>query len=274
MNQLYSSLNISKQAVVKGQAWLLDILAQVRKDHPTMSCVGLFYRINPLAIGRDKFVAFCMKLGFRSAVARNPWRTTNSSGVIRFPNLVKNLKIIHLDQVWSSDITYLDVRGVFYFITFIIDNYSRRIIGWSVSSRLKTEHTTLPALKKARATRGGKLRLGIILHSDGGGQYYHKDFMAYANKTLKIQNSICEYAWENGIEECINGVIKNNYLRYCDITSLNMLMRSIDRTVTLYNTEKPHKSLKYKTPIQFERNVYFELESQTKEHAPNNPIPP
>ena len=67
---------------------------------------------------------------------------------------------------------------------------------------------------------------------------------------------MCEYAWENGKAERINGVIKNNYLEHRHITTFKQLVREVDRSVQLYNHEKPHIMLKRKSPIQFEKTIF------------------
>ncbi|MDV7398262.1 DDE-type integrase/transposase/recombinase, partial [Arthrospira platensis SPKY1] len=100
-----------------------------------------------------------------------PIRTTNSLGVTRFENLLKGLELSHPNQVWSSDITYHElVDGVCY-LTFIMDVYTRRILGHSVSRSLRTEDTTIPALRQALRLRKDMDLNGLIFHSDGGGQY-------------------------------------------------------------------------------------------------------
>ena len=71
-----------------------------------------------------------------------------------FSNLIKNLEISRINQVWQSDITYYNLNGRSYYITFIIDAFSRVIVGYSVSKRLTTEQTVIAALKKA-------LKLGL-----------------------------------------------------------------------------------------------------------------
>lgn len=63
---------------------------------------------------------------------------------------------------------------------------------------------------------------------------------------------MCEYAWENGKAERINGVIKNNYLIPWGTDTPEKLLKNIDRAVKLYNNEKPHSALKRLTPMQFE----------------------
>lgn len=234
--------------------YLKLIISEVRKDHPTLSFRAMYYKIQPQNIGRDRFELLCKDLGFTIFRKHNTQRTTNSTGVIRFDNLLENLVLDRINQAWSSDITYFETSGVFYYITFILDCFSRLIVGHSVSKRLLTEQTTLPALQMALKMRKNKIRDGLIFHSDGGGQYYDKEFIKLTHKN-KIGNSMCEMAYENGKAERLNGVIKNNYLAYYDIKSFEELSENVDRAVTLYNNEKPHKSLKYKTPIAFEKSL-------------------
>lgn len=66
---------------------------------------------------------------------------------------------------------------------------------------------------------------------------------------------MCEYAWQNGKAERINGVIKNNYLLYRDVTSFETLVAHVDQAVIAYNTTKPHSRLQRMSPITFEQNL-------------------
>lgn len=221
-----------------------------------MSSREIYYKLRPETIGRDAFEAFCKQQNLTLKRIKNWRRTTDSSGVIRFENLLERVNVNRLNQVWQSDITYFEVANKFFFITFIIDSFSRRIIGHHTSSRLLTEQTTLPALQMALRLRKGTDIKGLIFHSDGGGQYYDKAFLQLTKKH-KILNSMCEYAWENGKAERINGTIKNGYLRYRKIRTLNELKKEVDRSVQLYNVDKPHIRLKRMTPIKFENNLYL-----------------
>ena len=69
-----------------------------------------------------------------------------------------------------------------------------------------------------------------------------------------ISNSMCEYAWENGKAERINGVIKNNYLIHRKINDFEELQKQVDRSVYLYNHDKPHIGLQRKSPVEFENS--------------------
>jgi transposase InsO family protein len=262
----YKAINVSKQSLHQTierrmksdeqSAYLITIIQQIRSDHPTLNCRAMYHKIQPQHIGRDKFESLCFQWGFSIERPINYIRTTNSNGVIRFDNLTEGLVVIKVNQVWSSDITYFELNGRFYYLTFILDNYSRYIVGHNVSSRLTTEKTTLPSLKMALKTRNFQIPTGVIFHSDGGGQYYDKEFLALT-KHYHFKNSMCELAYQNGKAERINGIIKNNYLIHRNIKTYEDLVKEVDRSVSLYNNDKPHKALKYKTPLQIEKESYI-----------------
>jgi putative transposase len=233
---------------------MLKMIHQVRRQHPTMGCRDLYYKLAPEFMGRDAFEAFCSDNDLMSNRSRNRRRTTDSSGVKRFDNLVRDLPLTRINQVWTSDITYYELGDRFYYLTFIQDAYSRRILGYWVSQSLHTEDTTLPALQMAIKCRKSSDLKGLIFHSDGGGQYYAKEFLKLTDKH-QIINSMCIYPWENGKAERLNGVIKNNYLRHRRITTYHHLRELVDQTVLLYNLGKPHIRLNRKSPIAFEEKM-------------------
>lgn len=267
MNQLYKSIGMTKQGfhqsldrwlrTESAQEQLLLLVYLVREDHPTMGLRDMYYKILPEFMGRDAFERFCKEAGLSSKLPKNWAKTTDSSGVVRFDNLLAGLTVNRINQVWQSDITYFEILGRFYYITFIIDAFSRLIVGHNVSKRLLTEQTTLPALQMAinnRIKRDRSITLtGLIFHSDGGGQFYAREFLKLTGDH-KIINSMCKAAWENGKAERVNGVIKNNYLKHRDISNFEQLTEQVDRSVYLYNTEKPHISLQRMSPVEFERN--------------------
>ena len=226
-------MHISKQAIHKQlirqeRRWevaeyVRRIVEQVRADHPTMGVRDIYYKMQPEGIGRDRFEDVCRETCLMACRRVNPCRTTDSTGVVRFPNLLEDFVVTEINQVWQSDITYFEVDGKFYYLTFILDAFSRRILGYSVSKRLFTEETVLPAFMMAMRTRGISKRDGLIFHSDGGGQYYSNEFLKLTAK-YGIRNSMCLYSWENGKAERVNGVIKNNYLTHRSIHGFEELV--------------------------------------------------
>ncbi|MGK0447373.1 MAG: hypothetical protein ACJA2M_001147, partial [Polaribacter sp.] len=122
------------------------VVSEVRKDHPGMNPRDLYLIIAPDFIGRDAFERYFLVMGYGVKMKRAFRRATDSSGVIRFDNLIEDIELNDVNQVWVSDITYYRIGDVFYYITFIMDLYSRLIVGHAVSRGLRTEMTTLPAL--------------------------------------------------------------------------------------------------------------------------------
>ena len=230
------------------------IVSQVRKDHPGMALRDLYQVIQPVTIGRDQFEDYFKQMGYGVVIKRSFKRTTDSSGVIRFPNLIEDKELTGVNQVWVSDITYYRIKEKFYYLTFIMDLYSRLIVGHSCSQTMLTAHTTIVALKTALKTRGTKKLSGLIIHSDGGGQYYSQEFRKFTKEAGMI-NSMGKSVYENPHAERVNGIIKNNYVRHYSPDDFAQLSRMTNKAVFMYNTEKPHRALKKLSPVQFENLI-------------------
>lgn len=100
------------------------------------------------------------------AIVRRRVKTTNSQhGYGRYPNLVKDLVVVRPDQVWCSDITYIQLQRAFIYLAIILDVFTRGLRGWHLARTLSTD-LVLPALKQALATRTPEIH-----HSDQGAQY-------------------------------------------------------------------------------------------------------
>jgi hypothetical protein len=280
-NSVYKALGTSKQAISQ---WVAredqenEILAQlelivrdIREDHPGMALRYIFYKLPEKLIGRDRFEEHFKSIGYGVNTERKFIRTTNSRGVTKFENLTLGLKLVRYDQLWVSDITYFEINDEFYYITFIMDAFTRLIVGHSASETLKTEDTTIPALQMALKHRKYDSKnkpIDLIFHSDGGGQYYFKEFIKLL-RALSIKSSMAETVYENSKAERINGVIKNGYLKYWSINSMADLTKSVDRAVKSYNSGKPHSSLKLETPLNFEKKL-FSLQSQNRPKMKNS----
>src|SRR5690349_7811036 len=258
MSEMYRIIGISKQAfhqrldhylsVQDEQRKLLGIVLQIRKEYPTLSARQMYFMLRPVHMGRDRFEGFCFKNGFKVERKRSFRRTTNSWGVTRFPNLLISRELKGVNQVWVSDITYYQISERFYFLTFIMDLFSRRIVGYSCSENLLTENTTLPAMDMALESRS--IGSSLILHSDGGGQYYCKEFIELIRRH-GIQSSMAESVYENACAERLNGLIKNDYLQHYHPVSFRALQKELSRAVRNYNL-KPHSELGRLSPTEWE----------------------
>lgn len=259
MRTVFCQLGYSRQAFYQKmkrqqlqseqQTLLVPLLQQLRQEHPGIAARQLYKILQPPQLGRDRFERLAFQHGLRISKRRSLKRTTDSTGVIRFPNLVLGRKFTAINQAWASDITYYQAGVKCYYLTFVIDLYSRKIVGFCSSERLLAEQTTLPALRMALAAR--KPAAGLIFHSDGGGQYYSQEFLELTS-TYQIKNSMCDMAYENPYAERVNGTIKNQYLHGYNPKSYIDLSKALNRAVYNYNNVRPHLSINSLTPSAYE----------------------
>jgi transposase InsO family protein len=273
MNQLYEVVSVKKQSfhqmlkrreIQLGEAeQILLLVKRIRKDHPCMGVREIYFKLNPQGMGRDKFEQFCFERGYRVKKQKNFRVTTDSRGVTRFPNLIKDFEVTVVNQILVSDITYYEMLGKFYYITLIMDLFNREIVGYSASKSLRTEDTTLPAMKMAIKHCGRSALKGAIIHSDGGGQYYSNEFKTLT-KTLKMKNSMTEETvYENSHAERLNGTIKNSYLYCYAPETFEELEKELQRAAYMYNNEKPHQALNKMTPVQYRNSCSVDFENNS-----------
>jgi transposase InsO family protein len=273
LNRLFEVVGISKQSFhqmlirrrykYEEQEQLIPLINEIRRDHPRMSARDIYVKLQPSCMGRDQFERFCMDSGYRIKRLRNYRITTNSLGVTRFPNMIKDIELTHVNQVFVSDITYFDIGSDTYYLTFIMDLFNREIVGWSASDNLRTENTTLPSLHRVITERGRVNLKGAIMHSDGGGQYYCNEFKKLTKDLGMINSMTEEKVYENSHAERLNGIIKNNYLYPYGPTNMTSLKKLLDKAVFMYNTGKPHKALGKLTPSMFRNTIDNENNSSS-----------
>jgi len=278
MKEILEAVGTSKQAFFQmmkrshyreeERQQLLPLVNEIRKDHPAMGARDMYIKLKPATLGRDRFERLCFDNGYRVKRVKNFRKTTNSEGVTRFPNRIRDIKLTGVNQVFVSDITYYEMGSRFYYITFIMDLYNREIVGSSVSSNLRTECTTLPALHRLIHQRGKDNLKGSIMHSDGGGQYYCKEFKDLTKELGMINSMTEETVYENSHAERLNGIIKNNYLYLYGPSNMSSLLRMLEKAIRLYNTEKPHRALGKKTPQSFLLNTVDNENNSQKSYFP------
>lgn len=259
MNQLYRSIGISKQAVHqynlrqqildKKLELLIREADQLRTEHPGCGVEKMYYTLAPNFIGRDRFIQTFMSLGYRIKKSKNYRRTTYSSASSKYLNLIEGMMLHSPNQVWQSDITYYKVEQKFYYIVFIIDVYTKKIVGFNVSDSLRAI-ANLKALKMAVSENG----YPIIHHSDKGAQYIYSKYVELL-KNNGTHISMGQTAMDNAYAERINQTIKSEYLQYWQPRNFKQLKLMTKKAVENYNRKRKHNHLKRKMPIEFEKEV-------------------
>jgi putative transposase len=124
-------------------------------------------------IGRDQ-VARLMRAMQIEGVSRRRKRiftTVADPDAVRAPDLVKrNFRADRPNALWVTDLTYVPTRTGMAYVCFIVDAFSRRIVGWRVAANMKTE-MVLDALEMARRSRGSRRLVGLVAHADAGSQF-------------------------------------------------------------------------------------------------------
>lgn len=247
--------NRREHRLLVAEECIIEQALGIRVNHPKMGSRTMYWLIKDNPLGRDRCEQVLLGNGFRVYYPPNYLKTTVSQRIYLYPNLIEGLIVNGINQVWQTDITYYiaDTGNIFYII-FIMDVYSRRILGHAAHDHMMAE-ANIKALKMAIKTREGQNLSGLIHHSDRGGQYIDTNYRKILTDH-QIRISMCKNAWENSYTERINGTIKNGYLKPRKIITLQDLRRELNKAVYYYNWEKPHQNLIQRiSPITFEQYV-------------------
>ena len=222
---------------------------------PRLGTRKLHYLINSseelgFHVGRDRLFDVLRATRLLVPVKRAYHKTTNSHHRFRcHPNLLKNGsdRVIPTgpDQVWVADITYLPVQQGEAYLSLVTDAYSRKIVGHYVHSDMKTA-SVLKAYTMALKQR--KVPTELIHHSDRGSQYCSDLYQQEHKKNAVICSMTDGYdCYQNALAERVNGILKTELLprKSKDVGQAKIL---VDEAVMIYNSKRPHLSLKYKTP--------------------------
>jgi len=232
---------------------LFQLVERQREMMPKLGGRKLLELIQPrlpteLSIGRDSFFDFLRRHGLLVGKRRRRVRTTYSNHWLRkYPNLIKEFVPIRANQLWVSDITYVETVAGFVYLNLVTDAYSRKIVGWAIGKTLEARYT-IEALKMAlkQAQKGTE---GLIHHSDRGVQYCCSDYVKILNKN-QVQISMTENGdpRKNAIAERVNGILKDEWLNQMKLKSIEHAIVELKRIIMIYNNNRPHSSLDMKTP--------------------------
>ncbi len=223
----------------------------IRRQMPRIGTRKLYYLLKEefknqnIKIGRDALFDYLRSESMLIKPKRNYTKTTNSKHWLRkYPNLMKDVKPRHPEQYFVSDITYLKSREGTHYLSLVTDAYSRKIMGYHLSNDMSSENV-VKALKMANNNRITSNKL--IHHSDRGLQYCSQLYQ----KELRTNNILPSMTdgydcYQNAIAERINGILKNEFLIHMckNVKQLNQLIKEF---IEIYNNQRPHLGLNYKT---------------------------
>jgi putative transposase len=177
-------------------------------------------------------------------------RTTNSNHSFgRYPNLVMDLAIERVDQVWVGDITYIRLQQEFVYLAVLMDVFTRSIRGWHLARSMEVS-LTITALNKGLAKGRPEIH-----HSDQGVQYAANEYVKLLEQhAVKISMAEVGQAWQNGYAERLMRTIKEEEVDLSEYRNFTEAYEQIEQFLEdVYMKKRIHSSLGYLTPDEYEK---------------------
>jgi Transposase and inactivated derivatives len=200
-------------------------------------------------VSRGRVARIMRENGIRSKTVRKYKATTNSKHNLPVAEnlLNRDFAAQRPNEKWVADITYIQTEEGWLYLAGVLDLYSRKIIGWSMDSRMKTELVSA-ALKQAIGRTGAKV--GVIVHSDRGVQYASEDYQ----RLLKANGLVCSMSrkgdcYDNAPMESFWGKLKTEWLNGCKFKTRADAKKAVFEYIELfYNRRRLHSYNGYVPP--------------------------
>lgn len=242
------------QSEEKEEAELVAAIQEIASTYPRYGSRRISHQLMRapynLTVNRKRVQRIMRERGLLVLVKRSKKRTTDSNHAFkRYPNLVYGLKTTRPNEVWVCDITYIRLGdSEFVYLAIVMDVFTRRIRGWSLSRSLAVE-ICVSALEQA-------LSKGVceIHHSDQGVQYACPLYVEKLREAaIKVSMSEVGESNQNGFAERVIRTIKEEEVYLSDYHSFEEARERIgDFIEAVYNEKRIHSSLGYLTPSEFE----------------------
>ena len=192
-------------------------------------------------------------IGLFSCIKRKFVVTTNSNHTLAIAEniLNRNFTADEPNRKWAADITYIPTKMGWLYLAVVMDLFSRRIVGWSMSDTIDSQ-LVQSAMKMALGGRNPDI--GVIHHSDRGVQYASGDFQ----KLLKDNNAVCSMSrkgncWDNACVESFFGSLKNEWVKGKIYKTFDDTKKDVFNYIEVfYNRKRKHASLGYVSPVVYE----------------------
>ena len=209
-----------------------------------------------VAVGRERIRKSLQRQGLRP-VYRRPYRVTTHSDhdkPLAVNLLERRFDAWAINQAWVADITYVATDEGWLYLAVVMDLASRRIVGWSMSERIKAD-LVCEALKSAYWQR--KPDPGLIMHTDRGSQYASKPYRALVGDyRMKASMSGKGDCWDNAAVESFFKTLKVERVYQVHYsTRAQARLDIVDWIEGFYNRERLHSSVGYRTPVAAEHSL-------------------
>jgi putative transposase len=205
--------------------------------------------------GRGRVERLMRTHGIQGAKRRGkPWKTTTPEPAVRRrPDLVeRDFSAARANELWVADLTYLRCWEGVVFFAFILDAYSRRVVGWQFAAHMRTT-LVLDALRMALAQRGPGADVALVHHSDRGSQYTSGDYtQTLADHGVLASVGAIGDAYDNAMAESFVDSFKTELIADRVWRTRSQLELAIVENVGWFNQARLHQSLGDRPPAEFE----------------------
>jgi putative transposase len=204
----------------------------------------------------QKRIRRLMRLMGLEAIYPKPNLSKASPAHKKYPYLLKNLVIDHPDQVWAADITYIRMQQGFIYLVVIMDWFSRYVLSWEISISMEAGFCV------DAMTRALEFSQPEIMNTDQGVQFTSTSFIGLLeDRSIRISMDGRGRAFDNIFVERLWRSVKYEEVYLHQYTTVSDARLHLDRYFRLYNTERLHEALNYRTPYE----VYFKEQSGCSE---------
>lgn len=244
--KLYYNPRISKRNIE-----FMNRIDELYTEDPTRGTRRLsaaLLRRFDLKAGRGKVRRLMARMGISAIYPKRYFSKPNKQHKI-YPYLLRNVSIVRVNQVWSTDITYIRLKNGFVYLTAIIDWYSRCVLSWRLSTTLDAAFC-IDALKEAIDTYGPP----EIINTDQGSQFTCDTFIKVLNDNkIKISMDGKGRALDNVFVERLWRTVKYDDIYLRDYKTVKECKQGLKEFFDYYNNKREHSSLDYNYPAE----VYF-----------------
>lgn len=254
---------------------VLQKIKEIRRDLPKTGCIKLYKELNKgflqslgISMGRDAIFDLVRQNGMLVKSKKRHAYTTNSFHRYKIhPDLVQRRSANRVEEIWVSDITYINTVTGFTYLSLVTDAYSRKIVGHYLSTDLKASGC-IKALEHALANRLYPKEF-LIHHSDRGTQYCCEDYVSrLRQKEIQISMTQTGSPYDNAIAERVNGILKTEFELYKIFKSYKQASAAVEQAIYKYNNLRLHASCNYQTPEITHTKQYL-FKNTIKHHTVN-----